>query len=213
MESFCPDADPRMVNIWRDLREVVRAINLADQTKRPMDMDIFQQTSISILYRLFHLDIGARSRRLDGIVRLAMIVFAERMHLHVPTIGLRWDHMIHQFEQALESVKTSGLLDAAPEEFLVWLFFVSKTLPVFATEDFLHWMNRLARDVLAELGLESWAETRIVLKKYLWIDTWHDELGKQLFQEWTMPPCKESEDRNLLAQMAQESSRILRPIS
>ncbi|KAB5542961.1 hypothetical protein GE09DRAFT_1289600 [Coniochaeta sp. 2T2.1] len=184
-------SDIRLVNIYLDLSEFTRSLNLAHQTKRKIGPPaLFQEVLISAQYRLHHLSYP--SHDIQETLRLAMLAFSASLFLSAP-------HSPHT-RPVLDCNK--GLAAAFADSLLLRVLERKKDDrrdPCLELDLCLAFLGRVMVSVLdlAEqqrsqlgetiartapaLGLTAWTEVRRVLKRFLWVDVIHDEPGRRIF--------------------------------
>ena len=170
--------DIRLVNVWLDFHELATALNLAHQTQRKLLPDIFQEALISIQYRLQHLAYDARERH--EVLRLALLALSTTI-FH-DTDGVKF---ILHYRPLAERYKTAllSLVQHSNEElpaFILWLAYVGR-ISVLNPPAHYHWLKDCVIKQTLALNLRSWAETRHVLKTFIWIDMVNDQAGERVF--------------------------------
>jgi hypothetical protein len=66
--------EPRVFNIWSDLHEFSRAVNIAAQTGRKLDPDILMEVMTSVQYRL--LNLGYNNDDNHELLRVVMLAYS-----------------------------------------------------------------------------------------------------------------------------------------
>ncbi|KAK5659922.1 hypothetical protein OQA88_13386 [Cercophora sp. LCS_1] len=180
LDIITPRPDPRLLNIWVDLRELSRMANEAKLTRVTMPMEIFSRVSTSIPYRLVHLKFSPMS--ITELLRFCMMAYTKSLLVRIKGLAKRMFYMAEGLDMSLQ-LHTPATADSA--EFLLWALFIA-TISIF--EDLERpWLRRRLLETLSTLGLRTWPETRDVLKKFLWVDPLHDDAAKMLFYQLMIP--------------------------
>ncbi|KAH6900766.1 hypothetical protein B0T10DRAFT_36862 [Thelonectria olida] len=176
-----PPPDPRLLNIWADLRVFTRAANEATKTGVKMPPDFFSRVSSSVPFRLLALQFDPTS--LPELLRLCMLAYMKSVLIQIDGLGPQIKHLADCLKGAL----LAHQLPPAPEfaKFFLWAFLVS-TLSIFENLD-QDWLRVAMVETAKSLSCRTWAETRVILKEFLWIDMIHNQRGKQIFDRWLDP--------------------------
>jgi hypothetical protein len=178
IQTTCKMPDIRLVNVWIDLREFVKAINLAHQTGRNLSTELFQEALISLQYRLQCLAYSIQD--LQENFRLSMLALSTSMLLEKDGLELRCTALAKELRTALQliecDVNNYGL------KLTLWLLVVGRVSVLASPEDSC-WLKAKISTTSQALGLASWKEARLVLKTFIWIDAMHDEPGKIIFDD------------------------------
>ena len=167
--------DPKLSNVWADLRDFSRSANLAFQTGQKMDCIQFQEILISIQYRLQLLNICAPS--LDRAVHVGMLAYSTNVFLQLQGLA----GLSAKLRDSILGLQDTSHLATA--EFKLWLLFIARMSIVVAYED--SWIHFEMSKALQILGLSSWTAVREKLKQYLWIDKLHDKGAEVAFYNAT----------------------------
>lgn len=182
VQPACKMADFRLQNVWLDLREFVNAINLAHQTGRNLSTDLFQETLISLHYRLQCLTYSIQD--VQEVFRLSMLALSTSMLLKNDGDEFRCVLLAEPLRTALQLMQCSINIDEL--KFALWLLVVARVSALDSPEDSC-WLKEKLFTTSQALGLTSWKETRLILKSFIWIDTMHDEPGKMIFDDAIFP--------------------------
>lgn len=181
LDHISPRPDPRLLNVWADMKELSRLANEAKRSRVSMPMEIFSRISTSIPYRLVHLKYNPMS--MAELLRLCMMAYTKSLLVRIKGLGKRMIYLVESLDMSLQLHTPATTENAA---FLLWALFTA-AMSVF--EDFERaWLRHRLLETLSILGLRTWPETRDVLKRYLWIDPLHDESGQLLFHRLMNPP-------------------------
>jgi hypothetical protein len=173
MKAFVKTLDPRLSNVWRDLEEFAKLSNIASQTGRKLQPNIFSEAMVSIHYRLLALSPESAS---ENAFRLGMMTFAA-------SIFFRWRDMKHRqaylddsFRDALMEMKKSFV--QPPVTILLWLLVIWRTN--FARGGCDEAIEEWLLEVMGGLGICSWPELHKTLKSVLCIDCLFDAPSKRV---------------------------------
>jgi len=170
--------DPRLLNVWADLRELSDAADRASGTGAKIPGHYFSRLNTSVPYRLVRLDCDPTS--LDEVLRACMLGYMKILTVKIHGIGKKMVFLAARMKTALLAQEAPPFVEHA--RVLFWALIITR-LSVF--EDFDHeWLQTLLMETASVLGLNTWDEARAILKEYLWIDTVLDKPASQVFKEW-----------------------------
>jgi len=175
LDALQPRPDPRLLNVWADLREFSRAANEVVKQGTSIQPSLFFLIT-SVLHRLLRLEFDQNS--LSEVLRLGMLAYSKTIMIRLQGLGKKMTFLAGQLKAALDPLPT-----ISPEgyPFVLWVLVIS-ALSIF--EDFEpEWIRRGLVETTMALGLRTWPEMKAVLKRFLWVDALHDELAKTLFDE------------------------------
>jgi hypothetical protein len=172
MEAFLKTLDPRLSNVWKDLEEFVKLSNIASQTGRKLQPNIFSEVMVSILYRLLALSVESVS---ENAFRLGMMAFAASIFFRWRDMKQRQVYLDDTFKDALLELKKASI--QPPDSILLWLLVIWRTNSGQDCNDkvFEGWIL----EVMGELATCSWSEMHRVLKSVLWIDCLFDASSRR----------------------------------
>lgn len=106
-----------------------------------------------------------------------MLAFLKPLLINGPGIG-------RQMAYLADRLKTSLLGQTSPPSaeqasLLLWSLVITWS-SIFEEQD-QEWLRVLLVQTVHTLGLKSWADTRAVLKRFLWIDMMLDGAGERVF--------------------------------
>lgn len=183
VSSLSPRPDPRLLNIWADLRVFARAANEATQTGIKMPQAFFTKMTSTVPARLISLRGHYDATSLSELLRLCMMAFLKSVLVQLDGLGAQMRALGDGLRVALEALAGQILTHSCGlEKFFFWALFMS-TLTIF---EGLHGHDWLRTDLLRStsgLGLRNWAETRSTLKSFLWIDMLYNKPGKLLVED------------------------------
>ncbi|KAK0741795.1 hypothetical protein B0T21DRAFT_345677 [Apiosordaria backusii] len=177
--------DPRLLNIYLDLREFSRAANLAIQIGTKIGAAEYLETLVSVQYRLLALQHECGDPPVsteDGkLLRVGMLAFTTTTFLHVKGLPFKFPHLQDQVReccQGLDTQKHSKKLE-------LWFLFVAyiSALGKNGTEEDERMLVEKGREIATGMkaqwkGKIGWNEVRKVLIEVMWIDWVHSEYGR-----------------------------------
>lgn len=168
--------DPRLVNIWVDMKEFCKAANIAFITGHKLDPELFQEVMTSIQYRLLHLGYDHAAGRDDALheaLRLSMLAFASTVFLKIQGLVLHFDILGARLKAAILALERPK--DKAGREMMLWILVMTGISTFHGVDD--DWLT----DYFAGKDPLPWKEARDVLKGRLWIDCLHDNPGEAAY--------------------------------
>jgi len=177
--------DKRLESIWCDLASFCHAANLAFQTGRKMNPNLFQEVLISAMYRLLFLRLPDSDNKSDQTtcvkaLHLAMIAFSVTVLLQAQGTEIHFGNLSSHLRNAILRLDVD---DRSQRSMHLWILVVADISAV--TDEDHHWILSLLQQLLLPNGVSTWTEMRVLLKNFLWIDTIHDKGGKGLFDQIT----------------------------
>jgi hypothetical protein len=178
--------DRRLVNIWLDLQEFCTSLNLAFRKYMKLDQNLFQEMTVSVIYRLLHLDYsnvdydGQDNDFSDTVheaIRLAILGFATTIFLQISNVDMGYTYLASKLEMALRALEKP--IDPDEWQLRVWLLSVAE-ISVLRGQD-TSWLEMSLVEGLHVLEVTSWLEAKQALQVYLWVDTMHNQAGKELY--------------------------------
>lgn len=150
--------------------------NLAYQTQRKIEADVFHEMLASIQYRLLHVQFDDGSP--DEAMRLGMLSFATTIFLQWDGVASHYHHLSEIFKESLRKLKSST---GIPPWLILWLLIVVCVSVFDEAND--AWVQQWLAETLRLTGVQSWIEGRKALRSIMWIDLLHDRPGKVIFEE------------------------------
>ncbi|EWZ41167.1 hypothetical protein FOZG_06571 [Fusarium oxysporum Fo47] len=175
MEAFLKTLDPRLSNVWRDLEEFAKLSNIASQTGRKLQPNIFSEAMVSILYRLLALSPESAS---ENAFRLGMMTFAASIFFRWRDMKQRQAYLDDSFTDALIELKKAAT--RPPSTVLLWLLMIWRTNSVQGGGD--QAIEGWILEVMDGLAICSWSELHNVLKSVLWVDCLFDASSKRILE-------------------------------
>jgi len=177
LSAFTRTLDKRLAIIQKDLHEFSLISNLAYQTKRSIDPNMFNEMMVSVLYRLLYL--GFQGDPLNEIIRIGMVAFASSIFLRWRGTRQRNDYWTYIFRDGL--LKMQARETNYPPAIQVWLLF---TFAIYTSAGSYKddWLYTRLEEALELLHIRTWDEARPVLKSVMWIDFLHDPVGSNIFK-------------------------------
>lgn len=177
LRSLIPRPDPRLLNIWTDLREFSRTANQAIESKRKLSTEQFSRLSTSVPHRLLNLQFDSGSTH--ELLRLSMLAYVKSILVQIPGMGKKMTFLADRLETALLAQSYPPIPELAAS--ILWALFVA-AVAIF--EDLSReWLAAAMIQTILTMGLRTWAEARVVLKSFLWIDMVYDRDGQRIFEQ------------------------------
>lgn len=172
-----PRPDPRLLNVWADIREFSTLVNKATTTGVKMAATSFLQLSRSAPYRLLSMQCV---HPFHELLRLSMLAFLKPLLIKSPGTGRTMTYLAEKLKaNLLEQTFPPSSVEQA--SLLLWSLFIT-CLSIFEEED-QKWLQVLVVQTVDTLGLRTWADTRAVLKGFLWVDLVLDQAGERVFEK------------------------------
>lgn len=172
-----PQPDPRLLNVWADLRVFTKAANDATATGVKLPQDFFIKVGSSVPSRLLALQFAPTS--LPELLRLCMLASMKSILIQIDGLGPRLRHLADGLRDALAAQQFPPEPEFA--KLMLWALFVS-TVAIFESCD-QDWLRFAVAQIVASLGCSTWVDTRAILKEFLWIDMVYEKPGKKLFDQ------------------------------
>ncbi|KAF5624895.1 short-chain dehydrogenase reductase family [Fusarium sp. NRRL 52700] len=175
MMAFLKTLDPRLSNVWKDLEEFAKLSNIASQTSRKLQPNIFSEAMVSILYRLLALSSGSAP---ENAFRLGMMAFAASIFFRWRDMKQRQAYLDKSLRDALMELQKASV--QPPTTVLMWLLVIWRTNSVQGgcDEALEEWFLK----VMGGMGICSWPELHKVLKSVLWIDCLFDTSSNRILE-------------------------------
>lgn len=176
--------DPRLLNIWADLRFFCREANEATKTGVKMSAAFFNRMTSTVPRRLFALGGEYEATSLSELLRLSMLAFTKSVLVQIKGLGERLTVLADGLRNVLQAQAAQATTRSHDLERLhLWVLFIS-ALAIFENLQDHEWLRAALLHSISSLGLEAWPETRSTLKGFLWIDMLYNQPGKQSFESW-----------------------------
>ncbi|EWG45096.1 hypothetical protein FVEG_15793 [Fusarium verticillioides 7600] len=188
MKAFLKNLDPRLSNVWRDFEEFANLSNIASQTGRKLQPNIFSEAMVSIIYRLLALSPESAS---ENAFRLGMMTFAASIFFRWRDMKQRQAYLDGSFRDALMELKKATT--QLPTAVFLWLLVVWRisSVQIGCDEAIDEWFL----EVMDGLGICAWPELHGALKSVLWIDCLFDAPSKRIL----MPILEEAAEKGTKA--------------
>ncbi|RKL49766.1 hypothetical protein BFJ72_g1222 [Fusarium proliferatum] len=173
MVAFLKTLDPRLSHVWRDLEEFAKLSNIASQTGRKLQPNIFSESMVSTLYRLLALSPESAS---ENTFRLGMMTLAASIFFRWRDMKQRQANLDDSFRDALRELQKA--LIQPPTTVILWLLVIWRTNSVQGGCD--EAIEEWFLEVMGDLGIYSWPELHKVLKSVLWVDCLFDASSKRI---------------------------------
>jgi hypothetical protein len=169
-----------VLSVFADLRTFSASANMAAQTTRKIDPELFQEVLISVNYRLMLLE--SKKLGADGsfeLLCLAMLAFSASVFLQTACHGMIFGILTTKIVSIMSGI--GWATNAMPSAVNLWIQFML-AMTSLKTPD-----HDLALDTLGDLvrrsALTTWTDMRTMLKRVLWINALHDRVGEQIFNQ------------------------------
>lgn len=182
LSSFLDSIDLRLRRVWNDVSEFVRAANIATQCKRSIDNELYQETMVSIHYRLANLCFDMDS--INEPIRLALLAFTSTLFLQWRGIKIRYEYLAQRLNMAMTSLRHNNR--GVPVRLALWIYIIA-AISVLDEREKVYLQPALI-EVIRELEFGSWDEVRLMLKSILWVDVLHDPLAKEMVEDTLSAP-------------------------
>ncbi|KAK4182578.1 hypothetical protein QBC35DRAFT_395685 [Podospora australis] len=186
------DRDQRLLNVYFDLQEFSRAANIAFQTGVKMGGAQFQETLVSVQYRLLALQHEHDSIHKpfpEMLVSLGMLAFSTTTFLQIRALPQKYHHLEKQLRDAVQALRTNDAEESQQEQveltrLKLWFLMVACISVLGGPEDEAV-LIPATKEVLGKLGLltSPWSEVRDVLREIMWIDWVHSNYGQAFFRK------------------------------
>ena len=162
--------DSRLLAIYSDLHEFSRAANLAAQIGRKLEPDLLQDVMISIQYRLMHLKYEFKDAH--ELLRVVMLAYSATV---LPLLFSQFGgYSSLDFPSLQEYLRTHAQKEGSPERSRAWLW-ILVVIGLSSLHCDVNVLDSHLACTVRDLKLQSWKDTLIVLKSFLWIDVLHTE--------------------------------------
>ncbi|KAI0168598.1 hypothetical protein BJ166DRAFT_260090 [Pestalotiopsis sp. NC0098] len=172
IENYLESADLRLLHIWNDLSEFVRAANIAEQCRRGIDTELYLESMVSIHYRL----VSLRCHGSYEALRLGLLGFASTLFLQWRNIKTRFEHLAQRYKQALMLTSDQEISIGLN----LWLHMVGHICILDHDES--NSLKPVLVHLLYKCRIKSWIEVRRQMKTILWIDFLHENAGKTIVE-------------------------------
>ncbi|KAK0670032.1 hypothetical protein QBC41DRAFT_98710 [Cercophora samala] len=181
--------DPRLLNVYLDLREFSRSANLAKQIGSKIGAAEYLETLISVQYRLLALrheedrSVTAEERLLG----VGMLAFTTTTFLHVKGFPFKFPHLQGEVRECLRDLETKEQSDMLG----LWFLFVAyiSALGSHGTGDDERLLFEKGREIVEVMNGDKstlgWNEVRDMLMEVMWIDWVHSEDGREFLDKIT----------------------------
>jgi len=173
-----PRPDPRLLNIWADVRELTRIANSAATNKAFVTESQFRYITTSLPYRLVHLEFEPGSP--SEVLRLCLLAYTKSLLIQAKGLGKNMTYLSTRLESSIRA-----WMPRVPRgsPVLLWVLFMS-SIAIF--EDMPADPDWLRCSLVQEMTTQrSWPETLSVLSDFLWVHALHNRRGEELFTELT----------------------------
>lgn len=173
--------DKNAYQVPEDVYPIPRSWTITTETGRH-----HQETMVATLYRLVNLDLGTDT--VNEAIRLGLLAFASSIFAQWRGFRPRYPYIARSLLLALNAL--SSVEHEVPREVMLWLYVVG-SISGFNEEERREVRPALLR-VLGELQLQSWEETKAVLRKAVWIDAMQDPVAERVLVPQLFPKCSQA---------------------
>lgn len=185
-----PRPDPRLLNVWADLREFCRIANDAtNKTGTRVTTEVCSKLAASVPERLVRLrnNEDGPSSSLGELLRLCMLALVTMLLIRLRGIGAKMTFLADGLRHVLlaHCSRSGSCTDRRPtvyRKLVLWGLFVADMSVFGDSNQGKEWLDEMLARTASELGLRDWAETRAVLKEFLWVDAACDGAGRQILE-------------------------------
>jgi len=171
--------DTKLYNALRDLHAFSCISRLAYQTTRKFSPGTYNETMISILYRLTCLSF--ESDPSQEAIRTGLLAFSSTIYMQRHFMEQPYDHLLNRYSNSLVRLRKSTDVDLLPVPIVLWLAILSHVLTHNGPSP-ADWRSVWLDEAILRAGIDSWSQAREVLRSVMWVDFIHDRLGKQAFE-------------------------------
>ena len=169
----------KLHNTLRDLHAFSCLSNLAYQTTRKFSPETYNEIMISVFYRLTSLSF--KSEPLQEAIRSGLLSFSSTIFMQRQFMGLRYDHLLDLYDDALSTLRNIADVDLPPPIEL-WLIMLANIVArkESSGDD---WKRVWLDEAIFRARIVSWSQAREMLKSVAWIDFIHDPPGKRISEQ------------------------------
>ena len=172
--------DPVLQGLLIDLMSISHFFNDSHVFVK-LDPYAYQEILIALCYRLLHhnplLREGFGDLNEDACYLGLLALVTKLLFQHGRSRRFPYDLLAKRLRHTIQSSLISRQVE---ETTCLWLLFVAG-ISVFSDTDWI-WLMPQIRSLLTELDIDSWENARNRIKTLPWIDTVHDQAGKELWQ-------------------------------
>ncbi|KAF4454483.1 hypothetical protein F53441_2987 [Fusarium austroafricanum] len=175
LEAFIKTLDPRLSNVWKDLEEFAILSNIASQTGRKLQPNIFSEIMVSMLYRLLALSSESTP---ENALRLGMMTFVAAIFFRWRDMKQRQAYLDDSFRDALSQLRKASI--QPPAAVTVWLLVLWRTSSTQNPSNEI--LEEWTFEALDSSEISSWTGMNNVLKTVVWIDCLFDASSRRVFE-------------------------------
>ncbi len=167
--------DTTLKHTLKDIHAFSCISNLAYQSTKKLSPELYNQMTISIMYRLLHLTF---EDTLQEAIRLSLLVFSCSVFMQRKVVEQRYELLLDSFDISLRLVMHCREL-LLPLKLRFWMLMMhAVTLPPRP-----QWREDSLTDVLQRLHIRDPRSAKDVLRSVGWIDFVHGRAGEMVIQE------------------------------
>ncbi|KAK7227994.1 hypothetical protein V2G26_000164 [Clonostachys chloroleuca] len=177
--------DPELANVFRNLQYLSILFNEHFYSKTPLDGTVLHEYLEYIQSSLVNLLPSPRGSLQDCVFQGMMTFLATTFRLP----GSYTHPSCHSAAAKLRRyyLTASESMENFPKIAEIWLIYIC----FLSTENMDEVFDEIiigTRWEFSDLGRSSWEETRLLLKRVMWIDAFHDKVGRKIFERLTTRP-------------------------
>lgn len=172
LEFFIAKWDPRLQNVYIDLRSFSKMADTLITARRKLRPELFQEIMLSSQYRLLFLE-NSLNDRVQEAMRLGLLAYETTVFLQAP--GLRLESVLFA-QQLRDAVENFVVVSRETANLKLWLLFIGAIITFNLSDPW------LIEAILDLTFYQEWDAIRKRLKKIMWIDAVHDDLGKYVHE-------------------------------
>lgn len=177
--------DPELANVFRNLQYLSILFNEHFYSKTPLDGTVLHEYLEYIQSSLVNLLPSPRGSLQDCVFQGMMTFLATTFRLP----GSYTHPSCHSAAAKLRRyyLTASESMENFPKIAEIWLIYIC----FLSTENMDEVFDEIiigTRWEFSDLGRSSWEETRLLLKRVMWIDAFHDKVGRKIFERLTARP-------------------------
>lgn len=173
LDFFISKWDSRLQNVYIDLRSFSKMADTLISARQKLRPELFQEIMLSSQYRLLFLENSLENDLAQEAMRLGLLAYESTVFLQAP--GLRLESVLFA-QQLRDAVENFVVVSRETADLKLWLLFIGAII-TFDLRD--PWLIEAIRDLTF---YQDWDAIRKRLKKIMWIDAVHDDLGKYVYE-------------------------------
>ena len=177
--------DKRLQNVVKDVHALSCLSNLAYQTKCKLSPELYNEMTISILYRLTHL--SYEQNDLQEAVRLGLLCFCSTVFMQRQNMEKPYEHLLDRSISTLRKLYNIESIGQT-EPIIFWLLTIFAVLVGGQDSCLPNWHRLWLQQSIRSNNIGSWSHAKDTLRSIAWIDFVHDQAGKRAFDVANFTP-------------------------